>query len=80
MVEDRLITWQLAIYELHREIDKLDQELAFLRAQTEEKTMAKADQDVEKLSGKIEEVGTAAVPRTAIIALIDAMMAKWPNR
>ncbi len=33
MVEDNLITWQVAIYELHREIDKLDQELDILRSQ-----------------------------------------------
>jgi hypothetical protein len=31
MVEDNLITWQCAMYELHREIDKLDQELSFSR-------------------------------------------------
>lgn len=29
-VEDGLITWQRAIYELHREIDKLDQEKEIL--------------------------------------------------
>lgn len=26
MVEDNVISWQVAVYELHREIDKLDQE------------------------------------------------------
>ena len=31
MVEDNLITWQAAIYELHREIDKLDQVNELLR-------------------------------------------------
>ncbi len=30
-VEDNLITWQRAVYELHREIDKLDQENEILR-------------------------------------------------
>lgn len=29
---------------------------------------------------KIDEVGTVTVPRTAIIALIDAVEAKWPGR
>ena len=36
MVEDNLITWQIAIYELHREIDKLDQELDVLRTECAE--------------------------------------------
>ncbi len=35
-VEDNVLTWQVAIYELHREIDKLDQELEILRGQSEE--------------------------------------------
>lgn len=29
---------------------------------------------------KIDEAGTVTVPRTAIIALIDAVEAKWPGR
>lgn len=29
---------------------------------------------------KIDEAGTVTVPRTAIIALIDAVDAKWPGR
>jgi len=29
---------------------------------------------------KIDEAGTVTVPRTAIIALIDAVEAKWPSR
>lgn len=33
MVEDNLITWQYAIYELRREIDKLDQENQIMRRQ-----------------------------------------------
>jgi hypothetical protein len=33
MVEDNLITWQYAIYELRREIDKLDQENEIMRHQ-----------------------------------------------
>ena len=33
MVEDNLITWQEAIYELHREIAKLDQENEIMRRQ-----------------------------------------------
>jgi hypothetical protein len=32
-VEDNLITWRDAIYELHREIDKLDQEIEIMAAQ-----------------------------------------------
>lgn len=34
-VEDGLITWQGAVYELHREIDKLDQEKEILGAQVD---------------------------------------------
>jgi hypothetical protein len=30
-VQDNLITWDHAMYELHREIDKLDQELEIAR-------------------------------------------------
>jgi hypothetical protein len=33
MVEDNLLTWQVAMYELHREIDKLDQENDIMRKQ-----------------------------------------------
>lgn len=29
---------------------------------------------------KIDEAGTVTVPRTAIVALIDAVEAKWPGR
>jgi hypothetical protein len=29
---------------------------------------------------KIDEAGTVTVPRTAVIALIDAVEAKWPGR
>jgi hypothetical protein len=32
-VEDNLITWREAIYQLHREIDKLDQENDIMRRQ-----------------------------------------------
>lgn len=42
-VEDNVLTWQRAIYELHREINKLDQELGLMRLQVADRNALALD-------------------------------------